>query len=130
MFVKLATSVVSKYNGLTITGSPRLYADVIPDEAAYPACTYSFPASVNFFDFCSDFYDFLLQISVWDNATSPLGMLGIMDAVHTGFNNAILSGLDGTLVRLDPAEQNWGKDQNSKGWQGILQYRIMIHKAR
>jgi hypothetical protein len=135
MIAELVASIISKYNTVAYDGgllknTAPIYFGTAPDSHAYPFTSFYLPDTRMDFSTCSDFFDFLLQFNVYDNGKSPANVLLIQDAIYEGFNNAVLSGLDGTELRLEPISFNSNQLEDEEGHMGVVQMKCVVEKVR
>jgi hypothetical protein len=135
MIAELVAALVAKYNEVAYDGgdlkdTAPIYFGTAPDKAPYPFTSLFLPDARFDFSFCSDFGDFLIQFSVFDNGKSPANVLLIQDAVYEGFNNTPLAGLDGTQLRLEPVSVNTRQNEDEDGHIGVIQFKLVIEKVR
>lgn len=136
MIKELATQIYSTYNTLTYNTSALsaiapIYFDIAPDKADYPFTSYYIlDSDINKLDTCYDGYDFMLQFSVFDQGTSPMQIMEIMDVIIDGYNEIPLTSLDGSLLNLEPKRSEVTEIPDDDGHQGIIEYRAFIQKLR
>ena len=135
MLAEIIKGIVTQYNTLQYNGSDLsdtapIYFGTAPDGKPYPFTSFYLVDTQVDFDTCNDYYDSVIQFSVFDNSKSPENVLLIGDAINDGFNNASLSGLDGIQLRMEPISQTVQQLEDAAGHVCILNYKLVIEKAR
>jgi len=141
MITELSKAIVTHYNTITtnisgISGVPLssiapIYFGVAPDKAPYPFVSYYIiDTKIGTLTTCTDGFDVLIQFNIHDTGTSPLSVMYISDEIIDGYNSVALSGLDGSLVNLQPLGLNINEDGNNDGTIGIVEYGCFIEKIR
>jgi len=136
MISELTQAILTKYNTLMrgsvlLKNSCPIYFSTAPSGVDYPFTSYYITDNSMSFDSCSDYYDFIVQFSVFDNKNTPADVTVIMDVVNEGFNNlATLSGIEGGLVNIEPVSHRVLQRIGEKGHVGIIVYKVKIGKNR
>lgn len=135
MYAEVCKAIVRQYNLITYDGgllkdTAPIYFGIAPEEHPYPFTNFWFlPSNVDF-TFCTDLHGIPIQFSIFDNINTPAQVLLISDAIYDGFNDVLLTDLDGSQVRVDPLSVQVIQQEDQSGHMGIVNFKYIVQKIR
>lgn len=117
--------IVANYN--FYIDSPDLYAGLGPENPCLPIVVYDIISDTPSADFCKDMSRYLVQFKVYDTEENLQSVYQIMDNIRDHFDNAKYSDPDYTIEACAYNNSYLVRDQENKGWMGIVEYLIWMH---